>query len=103
MLSVTSKEAEKSGELWRFIPKAFKTYYNVRDPQTIQQRAEAELPLEQVYGDWPVSTDPDLHAKKVTELFNSGASIVNVHSGQADQQRVIDFYGKEVIPRLKRG
>ena len=31
-----SKEAQASAELWRFIPKAFKTYYNVRDPQEIQ-------------------------------------------------------------------
>jgi hypothetical protein len=24
-----------------------------------------------------------------------------VHSGQADQKKVIDFYGKEVLPRLR--
>jgi hypothetical protein len=41
------KEAETSAELWCFIP-----------------RAQAELPLEQVYDDWPVSADPDVHAKK---------------------------------------
>jgi hypothetical protein len=27
---------------------------------------------------------------------------VNIHSGQADQKRVIDFYGKEVLPRIKQ-
>jgi hypothetical protein len=48
-------DAEKAAEYWRFGPKAFKTYYNIRDPLTIQQRAESELPLEKVYGDWPVS------------------------------------------------
>jgi G6PDH family F420-dependent oxidoreductase len=35
-------DAKTSAELWRFIPKAFKTYYNVRDPQDIQDRARAE-------------------------------------------------------------
>ena len=94
-------EAKASAQLWRFIPKAFKTYYNVRDPQEIQKRAEAELPLEKVYGDWPVSADPQVHVKAVTELFQSGASIVNVHSGQANQKHVIEFYGKEVLPRVK--
>lgn len=97
------KEAQASAELWRFIPKAFKTYYNVRDPQEIQKRAEAEVPLDKVYGDWPVSTDANVHVKAVNELFQSGATIVNVHSGQADQKKVVDFYGKQVIPKLKRG
>jgi TAT-translocated FGD2 family F420-dependent dehydrogenase len=95
-------EAKESAELWRFIPKAFKTYYNVRDPQEIQRRAEAELPLEKVYGDWPVGIDPELHIRKVSELFQSGVSIVNIHSGQKDQKRVIEFYGREVIPHLNR-
>ena len=96
------KDAESAAELWRFIPKAFKTYYNVRDPQTIQQRAESEVPLPSVYGDWPVSRDPEVHVKAITELFDGGATIVNIHSGQADQRKVIQFYGKEVLPRLKR-
>ena len=95
------EEAERAAELWRFIPKAFKTYYNIPEPKTIRQRAEAEIALRTVYGEWPVSTDPDVHLQTLTELFDGGVSVVNVHSGQADQMRVIDFYGKEVIPRLE--
>jgi F420-dependent hydroxymycolic acid dehydrogenase len=96
-------DAKESAELWRFIPKAFKSYYNIRDPQTILERATAELPLRQVYGDWPVSTNPEVHIKAVNELFESGVSIVNIHSGQANQRRVIEFYGREVLPKLKIG
>ena len=96
------KDAQAPAELWRFIPKAFKTYYNVRDPQTIQQRAESEIPLQKVYGDWPVSTDPTVHIKTITDLFASGVTIVNIHSGQADQRRVIEFYGKQVLPKVAR-
>jgi len=96
-------DAEKAAELWRFGPKAFKSYYNIRDPDEIQQRADSEVPLEKVYGDWPVSTDPAAHIKVISELFDSGATIVNIHSGQEDQKRVIEFYGKEVLPRIKRG
>ena len=97
------KDAQTAAELWRFGPKAFKSYYNVRDPQAIQQRADSEIPLDQVYADWPVSTDPAAHLKVVNELFESGVSIVNIHSGQADQQRVLEFYGKEIVPKVKRG
>ena len=94
-------EARAAAELWRFGPKAFKEYYNVWVPQTIEQRADAEVPLEKVYEEWPVGTDPNVHLKTITELFQSGATIVNIHSGQADQKKVIDFYGKEVLPKLR--
>jgi TAT-translocated FGD2 family F420-dependent dehydrogenase len=96
------KDAEAAAELWRFGPKAFETYYNVRDPKEIQQRAEKEIPLDKVYEDWPMSTESSAHLKVINELFDSGATIVNIHSGQADQARVIDFYGREVLPHLKR-
>jgi coenzyme F420-dependent glucose-6-phosphate dehydrogenase len=97
------QDAQQPAELWRFLPKAFKTYYNVRDPQQIQNLAEKELPLQQVYADWVVSTDPNSHIKKVQELFASGVWIVNIHSGQADQKRVVEFYGKEVLPKVRQG
>ena len=84
-----------------FIPKAFKGYQNIPDPVAIEHQAQSELPLPKVYGDWTVSQDPAVHAEAITRLFDSGVSIVNVHSGQPDQQKVLDFYVKEVLPRLK--
>jgi hypothetical protein len=33
--------------------------------------------------------------------FDSGATIVNIHSGQPDQYKVIAFYGKHVLPSLR--
>jgi F420-dependent hydroxymycolic acid dehydrogenase len=96
------KEAERAAELWRFIPKAFSKYYNMRDPEAIEQQAAKDLKLEDVYSTWPVSTDPEVHAKAITKLFDSGVTIVNIHTGQQDQRRVIDFYGKEVLPRVRR-
>jgi hypothetical protein len=97
------KDAEASAELWRFLPEAFTKYYNVRDPLTIQERADAEVPLLKTYGDWPASTDPQVHIKAVNDLFASGATIVNIHSAQADQKKVVEFYGKEVLPGVNRG
>lgn len=96
------KDAQAPAELWRFLPKAFKSYYNIRDPWEIQRRAEAELPIEEIVSKWVVSTDPEAHAQKIHELFQSGVTIVNVHSGQMEQRKVIDFYGEQVLPRLRR-
>jgi TAT-translocated FGD2 family F420-dependent dehydrogenase len=94
-------EAEVAARLWNFIPKAFKGYHNIPSPAEIEKRAQAELPLEKVYGDWPVSPDPKVHIEAIRKLFDSGATIVNIHSGQPDQGKVLDFYGKNVLPQIK--
>jgi hypothetical protein len=49
---------------------------------------------------WAVGTDPEVHIKAVRELFDSGVSIVNIHSGQPEQRKVIEFYGKHVLPKF---
>jgi TAT-translocated FGD2 family F420-dependent dehydrogenase len=96
------QDVKVAAEFWRFGPKAWKPYFNIRDPLTIEQRASAEIPLEKVYADWAVGTDPEVHVKCLSDLFDSGATEVHIHSGQPDQKRVIDFYGKEVLPRLRK-
>lgn len=96
------QELNEATEFWRFGPKAWKPYFNIRDPKTIQERADSEIPLEKVSEGWPVSTDPDAHVKVISDLYASGATGVHIHSGQRDQRKVIEFYGKEVLPRLRK-
>lgn len=95
-------DAKQAAELWRFGPKAFKSLYNVRDPAEIQRRAEAGTPIDQVVKGWPISTDPGPYLDKIHELQDSGVSIVNIHAGQPDQRRVIEFYAAHVLPKLPR-
>jgi len=95
-------DAEKAAELWRFGPKAWNPYYNIRDPKTIQTRSEKEIPLEKVYAEWPVSTDPQPHIDTINKLFESGATMVNIHTGQDDQEKVINFYGEQVLPKINK-
>jgi F420-dependent hydroxymycolic acid dehydrogenase len=56
--------------------------------------------MEKVSEGWPVSTDPAAHIKVIEELYQSGATMVNVHTGQEDQLRVIKLYTDEVIPKV---
>ena len=93
-------DAQKAAELWRFGPRAFRSLYNVRDPAEIQRRAEASTPIGQVVKGWPIGTDPGPHLEKIHELQESGVSILNIHSGQPDQWRVIEFYATQVLPKL---
>ncbi|HJS91008.1 MAG TPA: TIGR03557 family F420-dependent LLM class oxidoreductase [Steroidobacteraceae bacterium] len=95
-----TRDAEQAARLWNFTPKSFQGYHDIPSPVEIERRARAEIPLPEVYGDWAVGTDPAEHVNTVRELFESGATIVNVHTGQPDQRRVIDFYGTEVLPKL---
>src|SRR5581483_880250 len=81
-------EAVKSARLWRFLPKAFETYYDITDPAEIERQAEAEVPLDKVYAEWSVGTDPEIHAQAIRGLFDAGATLVNIHSGQADQKKI---------------
>jgi TAT-translocated FGD2 family F420-dependent dehydrogenase len=96
------RDAKDAAEMWRFLPNAFKGYQDIADPAEIQRRATGELTLDKVYSNWSVSTDYGVHVEAIEKLFASGATIVNIHSGQPDQQRVIDFYGSSVLPQLKR-
>lgn len=93
-------EVRQAAELWRFGPKAFKGYFNIPDPATIQQAAQEDVPIDEVIAGWATGTDPETHVAKIRELHESGATIVNIHAGQSDQQRVIEFYGANVLPRF---
>lgn len=97
------KAAEQAGEFWRFGPKAFKTLYNAPSPVEIQKQAEDGTPMKEVLKSRAIGTSPEVHIEKMHELFESGATIVNVHSGQPDQARVIDFYGSHVLPKVRVG
>lgn len=97
----TQADAQQAARLWNFEPKAFKGYQNIPSPVTIEEEAEAQIPLQKVYAPWVVSTDPNEHVEKIKQLFASGVWIANIHSGQPRQRAVISFYGKEVLPRFK--
>lgn len=94
--------AKQAAELWRFGPKAWHSLFDVPSPAAIQQQAEQQVPIEQVLKSWAVGTDPEVHINAVKELFDSGATIVNIHSGQPDQRKVIEFYASHVLPKFRQ-
>ena len=89
---------------WRRTPpssgaSASKPYGNP-SPTAIQQLAEQQISIAEVIKSWAVGTDPEVHIRKLQSLFASGATIVNVHSGHPDQERVIEFYARNVLPHF---
>ncbi len=95
------REAKQSAELWRFAPNAWKHgYFDEVNPVRIQEKADREIPLEMVYKDWPVSTDPEVHVKAIQESAAKGATHVVITTATPNQKEVIEFFGKKVLPSL---
>lgn len=104
-VSVSDEQGARSGaELWRFLAKNWQPgYFNNISPLSIQERAQREIPLEQVIGAMAVSTDPAKHVEAIQQLVDKGVTHIFVHSAQQDQRAVIDFFGSQVLPKVRDG
>jgi TAT-translocated FGD2 family F420-dependent dehydrogenase len=96
------EEALDGVRLWRFLAVA-DDVRDMSDPRKIQRYAEEHSTPEDVLERWTVSPDPRVHVDAIRKLVAAGATHVFVHSAQHDQRRFIDFYGREVLPALRRG
>ena len=94
------EEALADAALWQFLP-IFNEVVGVADPREIQRIAEERSSPERVVDGWLVSPEPDDHIAAIDELVALGTTHVFVHSPQADQRRVIEFYGRDVLPTLR--
>jgi TAT-translocated FGD2 family F420-dependent dehydrogenase len=95
------EEGKRWAPLWRFHPKGFsKEMLYDPDPRSIQRKAQ-EIPLEETLQGWTVSPDPAAHIQAMQKLLESGVTAITVHSPQADQRSVIEFFGREVLPHLR--
>jgi TAT-translocated FGD2 family F420-dependent dehydrogenase len=95
------EEGRRWAPLWRFHPRGFsKDMLYDPDPRSIQRKAQ-EIPLEETLQGWTVSPDPAVHVQALRGVLESGVSAITIHSPQQDQQRVIEFFGRDVLPRLR--
>jgi G6PDH family F420-dependent oxidoreductase len=94
------EEALRCAPRWLFLP-VFSDVVDVTDPRNVQRVAEERSSPERVLKTWLVSPDPRAHVGAIEELAAQGVTHVFVHSPQDDQQRVIDFYARDVLPALR--
>ncbi len=93
-------EAARWAPLWRF--RGNSQLVQNPDPVDIERQA-AQIPLKQIYDKWTVSADSQAHIQAIQHLIDAGASQVFIHSPQGDQRKVIEFFGREVLPRVQKG
>jgi TAT-translocated FGD2 family F420-dependent dehydrogenase len=95
------EEALEAARLWLFGP-VMPEVIALSDPRVIQRRAEEISSPERTRRPWVVSRDPAIHVQHIEALFAAGATHVYVHSPQADQRKVIEFYAREVLPAVSK-
>ncbi|RKS73974.1 TAT-translocated FGD2 family F420-dependent dehydrogenase [Motilibacter peucedani] len=89
-----------SGVRWRFTYDSWNPELLYEpNPLRIQQKAAASFSLAQATAAWPKGPDPDVHIKAAQKILDMGGTPF-IHSGEHDQPGVIEFYGKNVLPRL---
>jgi len=94
-------ELKQKANLWRFLPKAWTKFVNNPDPVAIMQQAEQTVPLDEVTSNWIIGEDPQIFVDRIQSLFKGGVTKIFVHSAQDDQQKVIDFFGQQVLPKVR--
>jgi coenzyme F420-dependent glucose-6-phosphate dehydrogenase len=73
----------------------------VEDPMEMEKLADA-LPAERAASRWIVSSDPDEHVERLGETIALGFTHLVIHAPGPDQQRFLDLYAEQVLPRLRR-
>ncbi|ARG75567.1 F420-dependent hydroxymycolic acid dehydrogenase [Mycobacterium kansasii] len=87
--------ATRAAGLWRFTAGA------VDQPNPVEiQRAAESNPIEKVLANWAVGTDPSTHIGAVQAVIDAGA-IPFLHFPQDDPTVAIQFYGTNVLPKLR--
>ena len=72
----------------------------VEDPAEMEKLADA-VPAERAAKRWIVSTDPDEHVERLSEMIDLGVTHLVFHAPGPDQIRFLDLYSSEVLPRLR--
>jgi coenzyme F420-dependent glucose-6-phosphate dehydrogenase len=73
---------------------------SVEDPIDMERLA-ASLTAEQAAKRWLVSTDPEEHVAQIEPYVRLGFRHLVFHAPGADQERFLELYAKEVLPRLR--
>ena len=95
------EEAKKYAPLWQFLPNAWSDYVNVPDPREIERRALQEVEVDKLLEKWVVAPDAQTHIEALQKLIDGGVTHIFIHSAQPDQKAVIEFFGTQVLPKLR--
>ena len=73
---------------------------SVEDPLEMERLAD-QLPAERAATRWIVSSDPDEHVEKIRAYIDMGFRHLVFHAPGTDQERFLNLYADQVLPRLR--
>jgi coenzyme F420-dependent glucose-6-phosphate dehydrogenase len=72
------------------------------DPAAMQRHAAATISDEEFMASMPIGSSADVHVETIEKFTELGATIVSLQNmSGADPHGAIDFYGREVLPRVR--
>ena len=71
------------------------------DSATEMERLADELPIEQVARRWIVASDPDTALAQIKPYLDAGLNHLVFHGPGDDQERFLDQFAEDVLPRLR--
>jgi coenzyme F420-dependent glucose-6-phosphate dehydrogenase len=72
------------------------------DPQAMYEKAEKEVSDDDFREAYIISADPEVHAERIREIEQLGATIVCLQNGSgADPNGALRVYGEKVLPALR--
>ena len=73
----------------------------VEDPREMERLADA-LPVERAASRWIVSSDPGEQVEAIRPYVEMGFRHLVFHAPGPDQERFLELYARDVLPRLRR-
>lgn len=86
---------------WAALALSAEEKHSVQDAEEMECLADA-LPIERVAKRWIVSSDPNEHVEQIKTYIDYGFDHLVFHAPGPDQQRFLDLYSKEILPRLRK-
>ncbi len=94
------QRATEDTRIWAALALPGEKKMGVEDPREMERLAD-ELPLDQAASRWIVSDDPDEHVERIRPYVELGFTHLVFHAPGPDQNRFLQLYGEQILPRLR--
>jgi coenzyme F420-dependent glucose-6-phosphate dehydrogenase len=74
--------------------------HDITDPVEMEKAADA-LPIEQIASRWIVGSDPDAVVAEIKQYIDWGLNHLVFHAPGHDQRRFMEFFERDLAPRLR--
>ena len=86
--------------IWSALALSAEDKAGIDDPREMERRAAGVA--DQAHRRWLVSNDPEEHVEQIGSYLDLGFNHLVFHAPGDDQERFIDLYARDILPRLRQ-